>query len=273
MNETRPIRVRVGEAELAVASRGQGPPLLFVHGFPFDHTMWRHQVESLEAWRRIAPDLRGVGASITPAGGSTMARYADDVVAILDALGIGRAAVCGQSMGGYVLFELLRRYPERVGAVALVATKPEADTADGQRARKELADLAVREGPDAVVERLLPKLLGRTTRANRPLVDEVRRMARRWSVPGMAAAQQAMGARPDATGTLRALRVPTLVIGGEEDEITPPPVVRAMGALIPNARVAIVPGAGHVVPLERPDDTTRALADFLAASAPGGSLA
>src|SRR5439155_1339423 len=107
----QPIRVTVGAAELGVEVRGDGPPILLVHGFPFDRTMWRHQLAALPRWKRIAPDLRGAGASSAAAAGdgASVTRYADDLVAILDALGVRTAAVCGLSLGGYVTFELLRR--------------------------------------------------------------------------------------------------------------------------------------------------------------------
>ena len=273
MSRARSIRVHAGDAELAVAVRGEGEPLLFVHGFPFDHTMWRHQLGSLHGWRRIALDLRGVRASTAPGGGYTMARYADDLAAVLDALRIERATVCGQSLGGYIVFELLRRHADRVGALVLVATKPDADTPEGQRARDQVVAQAEREGPAAVADGMLSRLLGRTTRATRPgAAAAVRRMAGGWSVAGMVGAQRAMRARPDSTETLRRLRLPALVIGGGEDEIAAPAVVRAMGALIANAQVEIVPGAGHAVPLERPARTTRALAGFLAMLAGGHAL-
>src|SRR5438309_339656 len=252
VSRARSIRVNAGDAELAVAVRGEGAPLLFVHGFPFDHTMWRHQLGSLDGWRRIAPDLRGVRASTAPGGDYSMARYADDLAAVLDALVIERVTVCGQSLGGYIVFELLRRHPDRVGALVLVATKPDADTPEGQRARDQVVAQAEREGPAAVADGMLPRLLGRTTRATRPgAAAAVRRMAGGWSVAGMVGAQRAMRARPDSTETLRRLRLPTLVIGGEEDEIAAPHVVRGCGALIATSPVEIRPGrvrARTVVP-------------------------
>src|SRR5256712_11663362 len=264
VSRARSIRVRAGDAEFAVAVRGEGAPLLFVHGFPLDHTMWRHQLGSLHGCRRIAPDLRGVRASTAPGGGYTMARYADDLAAVLDALVIERVTVCGQSLGGYIVFELLRRHPERVGALVLVATKPDAHTPEGQRARDQVVAQGGRAGPAAVPGGMLPRLLGRTTRATRPGVAEaVRRMAGGWSVPGMVGAQRAMRARPDSTETLRRLLLPALVIGGGEDEIAAPPVVRALGGPLPNAHPEIVPGAGHVVPAERPAGTARAVAALL----------
>src|SRR2546426_11423967 len=116
VSRARSIRVNAGDAGLAVAVRGEGAPLLFVHGFPFDHTMWRHQLRSLDGWCRISPALPGVRASPAPGGGYTMARYADDLAAILDALEIERAPVGGQSLGGYIVFELVRRRPAPAGA-------------------------------------------------------------------------------------------------------------------------------------------------------------
>src|SRR5438309_5114110 len=252
VSRARSIRVNAADAGLAVAVRGEGAPLLFVHGFPFDHTMWRHQLGSLDGWRRIAPDLRGVRASAAPGGDYTMTRYADDLAAILVALEIERATVCGQSLGGYIVFELVRRHPARVGALVLVATKPDADTPEGQRARDQVVAQAEREGPAAVAEGMLTRLLGRTTRATRPEVAAaVRRMAGSWSVPGVVGAQRVMCARADSTETLRRLRLPALVIGGGGAEIAAPHVVRGCGALIATSPVEIRPGrvrARTVVP-------------------------
>lgn len=257
----QPVRVEAGGAELAIDVRGEGPPVLFVHGFPFDRTMWRHQLAALGRCKRIAPDCRGVGGSTAPADGYSMARYADDLVAILDALGIRQAALCGLSMGGYVVFELLRRHPERVKALVLVDTRPDADAPEAKRGRDELAAVAEREGPQGIIERLLPKLLARQTQSE--VTDQVREMARRWSLPGLTGALRALRDRPDSTDTLRQVRVPTLVLVGSEDQIAPPDIGRAMAALVPGAAFHVVPGAGHVAPLEQPLATSRVLADFL----------
>lgn len=260
-----PIRVPVGDLELAVEVRGEGTPVLFVHGLPFDRTVWRHQVAALARAKRIAPDLRGVGES--SAGGSdgySLARYADDLVAVLDALGIRAAVVCALSLGGYVTFELLRRHPERVRALMLVDTKPDAESAAGKRGRDELAALAEREGQEAVVERLLPRLLAPATRTTQPEVElQVREMGRRWSVPALVGALRAARDRPDSSDTLRGVRVPTLVLAGEHDQLSPPEAARTMAALIPGAQCHVIPAAGHLAPLEQPLATGRLLADFL----------
>ncbi len=262
----QPLRVAAADAELAVEVRGEGTPVLFVHGFPFDRTMWRHQLAALSRCKRLALDLRGAGDSTAPKSPQSysMAHYAEDLVATLDALGIRQTVVCGLSMGGYVVFELLRRHPDRVKAVVLACTKPDADSAEARRDRDALAAVAEREGQDAVVERLLPRLLAPATPPTQPeVVGQVRDMARRWSIPGIVGALRVLRDRPDSTDTLRRLRVPTLVLAGSEDRISTPDVARAMAALVPGAQLHVVPAAGHLAPLEQPLATTRLLADFV----------
>jgi 3-oxoadipate enol-lactonase len=262
----QPIRVPAGDVELAVDVRGEGVPVVFVHGFPFDRTVWRHQLATLSRVRRIAPDLRGVGGSGAPPAtdGYSLARYADDLAAVLDALGVREAVLCGLSMGGYVIFELLRRHRGRVKAMILADTKPQADSADAKRGREELTQVAEHQGQDAVIERLLPGLLAPVTQATQPEVaEQVREMARRWSVPGLVGALRTLRDRPDSTETLRGVRVPTLVLVGSDDEIAPPETARAMAQLIPGAQCHVVPAAGHIAPLEQPLATSRLLADFL----------
>jgi len=241
-----------------------GVPILFVHGFPLDHEQWRPQLEQLTAWRCIAPDLRGVKGGAAPAGGYSMGGYADDLAAELDAAGVESAICCGLSMGGYVLFELLRRYPQRVRGLILCDTKAEPDTPEGKAGRDELARVAEREGAAAIAERLLPKLLGPSTRAQRPrVVEVVRAMAARVQVAGLVGALAAMRDRPDSVPLLEEIRVPTLVLGGSEDEISPAAGMRAMALRIRGARYVEVPEAGHLAPLERPELVNGALEEFL----------
>ncbi len=269
-------RIAVDGAELAVDVRGEGMPLLFVHGFPFDRTVWRHQLAALSRWKRVAPDLRGAGDSSAPSDGYSIARYADDLVALLDALGLREAVVCGLSMGGYIAFELLRRHAARVRALVLCGTRPQADSAEARRSRDELAALAAEPrrgaggggggggGPEAVAERLLARLVAAATPLEQPeVVKQYREMARRMSVPGMVGALRALRDRPDSSDLLPAIRVPTLVMVGSEDQVSPPAVAEAMAGAIPGARLAVIPAAGHLAPLEQPLATSRALADFL----------
>ncbi len=257
-------RYRVGAVGLAAEVRGEGPALLLLHGFPLDRTMWRHQVVALTRWRRIAPDLRGAGASDAPESGYSMAAYADDVAGLLDRLGVARAVVAGLSMGGYVAFELWRRHRDRIMGLVLVDTRSDADGGDARRGRDELAAVARAEGPAGVAERMLPRLLGRSTRRTQPaLVEQVREMVGRSSVPGIVGALGAMRDRPDSTALLPAIDVPVLVVVGEEDEVTPPAVARSMVAAVPSAVMATIPGAGHLSPLEAPATVNRVVGEFL----------
>ena len=259
-----PLRVAVGGADLAVEVRGEGAPILFIHGFPFDRTMWRHQLAGLSRWKRVAPDLRGAGASSVPADGYSVARYADDLVQALDSLGLERAVVCGLSLGGYILFELLRRHPGRVRAAVFCNTKATPDSADARRGRDEMAALAEREGTEAVAERLLPQLLAPATFAAQPdVVTHVRDMIRRTPVPGLLGALHALRDRPDSTPMLGAIGVPALVVAGEDDKIAPADGMRVMAEAIPGAQYAVIPAAGHLAPLEQPLATSRVVADFL----------
>ena len=156
-------RLTVNGVSLAVEIRGDGPAILFVHGYPFDRTIWRDQIEALEGYRRIAPDLRGMGESDAPDLGYGMAIYADDLAALLDALGVEDVVLCGLSMGGYVIFEFLRRWRDRVRALILVDTRAEADGAEARRARDAAAATARESGADAVADAMLPKVLATAT--------------------------------------------------------------------------------------------------------------
>lgn len=248
---------------LAHEVRGAGVPLLLLHGFPHDRTLWAPQLAGLGGVARcIAPDLRGFGASVGPAPRS-MDRHADDAVALLDALGVRRAVVCGLSMGGYVALALWRRHPARVRALVLADTRPDADGEEARERRRALLQVAREQGAAAVAERLLDGMVGKTTRRTRPaVVARVRAMLERAPVPGIVGALEAMLARPDSTPDLATIRVPTLVVVGDEDALTPPAVARAMHEQIAGSTLAVLAGAGHVSNLEQPaafDDAVRGL--------------
>ena len=260
------VRHGVGGDSLAAEVRGDGPALLLIHGFPLDHTMWAHQFATLKGWRRIAPDLRGCGLSNAPGDDCSMATYADDLVRLLDQMQVKKAVVAGLSLGGYIAFELLRRYRDRVAGLILLDTRADADTAEGRASRETLIEVARKAGPGAVGEQMLPRLLGRTTQRTQPhLVPQVKEMAVRWSVPGMVGALGAMRDRPDSTALLQTVDVPTLVVVGEEDEVTPPALARAMTSAIPSAAMTTIAAAGHLSALEAPSAVSRVMAEFLEA--------
>ncbi len=241
--------------------------VLFIHGFPFDHFLWRHQLAALSRWRCIAPDLPGAGTSDGFASPDeySMSSYATYLVGILDQKKLREAVICGLSMGGYIAFELLRRFPGRVRAAILCNTKAAADTPEAKRGRDALAAQAQQEGARAVAAELVPKLVARATRERQPeVVKEVTEMIERQPVPGIVGALRALRERPDATPLLAAIRVPVLVVAGDDDQIAPAAGMQEMARAIPGARFALVPDAGHVAPLEQPITASSALADFLA---------
>ncbi len=263
-------RIAVNGVNLAVDVRGQGPAILFVHGYPLDHTIWEHQLAHLDGWMRIAPDLRGMGQSDAPDLGYSMATYAEDLLALLTALGVERTVLCGLSMGGYVALEMVRRAPKRIRSLILMDTRADADSADGRRARDAAAAQAREGGAEAIAAAMLPRMLARTAPEEAPaLVERVRRMMEATPVAGILGAITAMRDRPDSTGVLATLPGDaSLVLVGEDDQLTPPPLARALADALPGGRLAIIAGAGHLPPLERPEATTLLLAEFLAGLGP-----
>jgi 3-oxoadipate enol-lactonase len=256
-------RLTVNGVSLAVDARGDGPALLFIHGYPFDHAIWEPQLETLEGWRRIAPDLRGMGQSDAPDLGYSMATYAADLAALLDTLGVERAVLCGLSMGGYVVFEFLRRWRERVAGLVLISTRASADTADGRRARDAAAGQARDAGAREIANEMLPKLLA--AGAPGPLVERVRAMMAATPVAGIVGALGAMRDRPDSTPLLATLAgIPTLVIAGADDHLISVSQTSAIADAIPGARLVVVPGAAHLPTLEAPSVVTDAIRTLLA---------
>jgi len=258
-------RLTVNGVNLAVEVRGDGPAILFVHGYPFDRTIWRDQIDALEGYRRIAPDLRGMGESDAPDLGYGMTTYASDLAALLDTLGVDDVVLCGLSMGGYVIFEFLRQWRSRVRALILIDTRAEADGTEARRARDVAAATARESGAEAVAEAMLPKMVSAATLQRDPTtVERIRRIMAATPVAGMVGALSSMRDRHDSTGLLPTLAgLPTLVIVGEEDTVTPPDGARRMTAAIPGARLVVVPAAAHVPPVEQPAETTTAIREFL----------
>jgi YbgC/YbaW family acyl-CoA thioester hydrolase len=245
-------RVPVHGVELALDDRGSGPALLFLHGYPLDGTMWRHQAGAFPGWRTLVPDLRGLGRSDAPDLGYSMATYADDLAGLLDAIGVDEVVLAGLSMGGYVAFEFLRRHRPRVRGLVLADTRAQADSAEGRKGR-EVAMAAAREGgAPLIADQMLPRLLGPT--APESLRDSVRAMMASAPVAGILGALAAMRDRPDSTGLLPSLAgLPTLVVVGAEDQLTPPKDAEAIAKAIPGARLAVISHAGHLAPLEQPE--------------------
>lgn len=260
-------QVSAAGATFNVVDRGAGPAVLLVHGFPLDHSMWQAQLDALSMNNRlIVPDLRGFGRSTVTAGTVTMEQMADDLVALLDALGVQQpVCVCGLSMGGYIALAFWRKYRQRVRSLVLCDTRSAADAPEAAAARRTLADKATAAGMEQVAEAMLPKLIHPDTPKLRPQVTTaVKQMILGTNPRGAAAALRGMAIRPDCADLLPTINVRTLVFAGEKDAISPPDEMRKIAAAIPSAKFVEIPEAGHMSPMENPERVNAELLTFLA---------
>ena len=227
--------------------------------------MWEPQLALADhGWRVVAPYLRGMGGGRDVGPATSMDDYAGDVIDLLDALHVEEVVLGGVSMGGYVAFAMLRCAPRYVRGLVLADTRPQADTREGVDGRKRMLALVREKGPAAVADEMLPRLLGPTTFRDRPeVVARVRALALSNSTEAIAGAMTALMTRVDSTSLLSGIRCPTLVMVGEEDVITPPQLSEAMQRAIPGSGLAVLPQAGHLPNLERPDAFNDALGNFL----------
>ena len=241
------------------------PAVLLAHGFPLGRWMWDAQRETILAagFRGILPDLRGLGE--TPAAPPTsMDRYADDLAALLDHLRVGRVVLGGLSMGDYVAFAFWRRHRRRVAALLLADTRHTPDTPEARQNRARGIEQVRADGVRSFTDAFAVGLLGATTKADNPaLLDALRERTAANPAEGVIGALAAMAERPDSTPTLATIDVPTLVMVGEEDGLTPPALHAEMAAAIPDSRLVVIPAAGHMSPLEAPAAFNAAFGDFL----------
>jgi 3-oxoadipate enol-lactonase len=264
--------VGLGDIEMTLEDRGAGRVLLFVHGFPLDHTMWQAQIDGFSRDHRVlAPDIRGFGK--TPLGDCevTMRRYADDLALLLDRLNIREKIVfCGLSMGGYIAWQFWQKYAERLAAVIVCDTRAAADTPQAREGRAALAAQVLAKGPQAAADAMLPKLFGpESERDHTDAIAATRAVILRNPAAGIAAALDGMAKRPDVTDMLGGIAIPTLVVVGEHDAISPPAEMRCIADRIPGADFATIRGAGHMSPLENSLEFNAALRRFLPTIAQG----
>jgi 3-oxoadipate enol-lactonase len=245
---------------------GTGLPLVLLHAFPLSRAMWRLQREELQdRCRLITPDLPGFGGSAPFRGPPSVDQMADDVARLLDGLKIGQAVVGGLSMGGYVALAFARRHAGRLRGLVLADTRAEADDAAGKANRDRLIAFAAEHSARDVLEQMLPKLVGKRSAAEHPeVLDTVRLIADNQTSAAVIDALKAMRDRPDAVPVLATIAVPTLVVVGRDDELTPPARAEAMASSIRGARLVILDGAGHLSNLEQRIAFNQALRDFLA---------
>lgn len=244
----------------------QAPTLVLIHAFPLNRNMWKAQAESLAVEANLLlVDLRGFGESVAADYNEwSVKMWAADVLETMDHVGVVSAAFAGCSMGGYVIFELLRQARERVSGIALVDTRGEGDPPQALDGRKAQIDRLREEGNDVLVQWAVDKLVGETTKKNQPeIVERVRAMARSTPVETMIAGLGALGGREESMELLKGVDVPAVVIVGAEDVVSPPDVGELMKNAIPSATLVVVDGAGHLTPMEAPEKVNAALRSIL----------
>ncbi len=264
------MKIRINGVDLAYDDHGIGLPVLFLHAFPLNRRMWAGEISALLKERRfrlVALDWRGLGESTLNEELVTMEALADDVAALMDALGMQQAVLCGLSMGGYVAFAFLRKYPQRVAGLILADTRPGVDTEEGKANREQLAQLALAQGAAAIADLQIPRLLAEYTRQQHPEVEaRVRQMILSATPNGIAAISRGMAQRADASDLLAAIHCPTLVVGGELDSLTPPTIIHDYARSIPGGQIATIPRAGHLSNLEQPEVFHDIVRNFLLSS-------
>jgi 3-oxoadipate enol-lactonase len=241
---------------------GNGVPLLLIHAFPLDRTLWRAQIAGLASiYRVVAPDLRGFGQSSETTGEIvTMEQYAADLKSLLDSLNIKRAVVGGISMGGYVALAFYAQYADRVKGLLLANTRATPDTEEGKQTRLANVQKIGDTGPGFLIESMAPQMLGSAARAE--IEVAVRGMMLRQRAPGLMSALRGMAARPDRTSLLRFATVPVLIITGSEDKLISPADSEAMQTLIPNSTLVSIPEAGHLSNIDKADAFNQAVREF-----------
>lgn len=259
------IAMLPGGLELAYDEAGSGIPLLFIHGWPHDRTLWAAQWSGLQTQARcLAPDLRGFGdSSLAPP--HSIEQYADDLAAFLAMIGVERALVCGLSMGGYVALSMLRRHRALFRGLILTSTRATADTPEARDERTRLIAFVEENSVEALAARQLRAMVGETTFNSRPdVLEALRQLMAVAPREGVVGGLRAMAERRDSTDLLAGIDVPTLVVSGTEDTVTPPAEMRALAEAIPGSRLEVIESGGHVCAYERPAAFNHVVGEYLA---------
>jgi len=264
---------KISRTTMAYVEQGEGVPVLLVHGFPLDHTMWDPQIKALAPQARvIAPDLRGFGGTALAPGddqlGVSMGAHADDLAELLDAIGVREPIVlAGLSMGGYIAWQFVRKHGHRLRALVLCDTRAKADTDEARAGRIKMAENVMQQGASLAADAMQPKLFRKAAFDEQPeVVAAVRAVMERQLPTAIAAALRGMAARPDVTETLSHITVPTLVLVGAEDVISTPAEMKEIAAAIPGAEYVVIPNSGHMTTVENPAATNAALTRFVQAA-------
>jgi 3-oxoadipate enol-lactonase len=257
----------INNAHLYIVEQGSRSetPVMFLHGFPFSHRMWQHQLNVVGArFRAIAYDIKGHGSSDVADGQYSIEGHVDDLFSVMDHLQIERAVVVGLSMGGYITLRALERNPERFIAAALCNTRSEADTNEGKVNRAIAAAKVKTSGSPAYADEFVQKVFWEQSLRRKPVEAQMIRDIISHTPPlSIAGTLLALAGRTDTTASLETIRVPVLLLVGEYDAITPPACSQSMQGRIPGSELHVIPDAGHMSPLENPEAFNAKLLPFL----------
>jgi len=247
--------LRIEGINIAYTRHGKGPPLILIHGYPLDHTIWEGVKPYLdENFDLIIPDLRGFGMSETKALRSSIRDYSLDLKVLLDHLKLKKAYFAGHSMGGYVALAFAEEYPEQVAGMALVSSQTLADTPERQENRLMTAKQVMSDGVGIVVESMTPKLS-----TDEQVREFVRQLISRQTSLGIFNALNAMAGRSDSSELFSTFEFPVVIIHGDDDALIPVDRGREMKALLPSAHYFELAGQGHMTMMEKPQDVAKAL--------------
>jgi 3-oxoadipate enol-lactonase len=249
------MKIEANQIHINFETHGQGQPAIFLHGYPFDHTIWDAMLPFLSGRiRSILPDLRGFGQTDAPNGMYTMRQHADDVAGLMDALGIEKAVLVGHSLGGYIALAFAQAYPQRLSGIGMVATQAVADTPEQRYGRYATAEKVLKEGSIVAAEMMPPIVT-----ADPELQVRLRELILQAQPQGIAGTLKGMAERPNFTGDLPQIQAPVEIVAGENDRGIPLERSREMEKLFPNAHLVVIPNAGHMVMMEAPQLTAEAI--------------
>lgn len=248
-----------------VAGKDSGLPVVLIHGFPFSHEMWHPQVEALSSgYRVITYDVRGHGESEVGDGQYTIELFVDDFLGLLDHLKIEKAVVVGLSMGGYIALRTIERNPERFKALVLCDTRSEADTNEGKLKRAANIKFVKNEGVERFAAEFVKAIFSpKSFETNLETVQFIQDIIEETSPTAIAGTLLALAGRTDTTDSLSRITVPTLILVGEHDTLTPPSAAEAMHSKIPNSELHVISDAAHMSNLENPEEFNNHLLNFL----------
>jgi pimeloyl-ACP methyl ester carboxylesterase len=244
--------------------QGSGETIVFVHGHPFNKSMWSYQIPRFsKEYRLIMPDLRGYGQTEVIPGKVLLDEMALDILHLLEALHIDQAVFCGLSMGGQIVLDFYRLFPHKVKALVIVDSDARGETPESYKLRQQRAATILEIGMKQHTDDTIHQYIAAASMANQPMYAHLYEMMTTTTAAGAAAAHKGRGERREHLSILRSIRIPTLVVVGEEDYFTPEPIARLMSDNIPGAELAVIAGTGHLPNMEKPEEFNEVLYAFL----------